>query len=159
MKTIRYWFTFVATLILVLLIISCEKDKNENPRVFTSDISGNWKVISFEDYETSTKTVKTIENTWECCKGDNTANFTMLNSKIGIVEGYNVTNSFHGDFAIDLKGKIFIYNVIWTEVGEPDWGYMFHSIEEAETYEVTNDLLIIYYNQKRNSLTLQRTDK
>ncbi len=159
MKTLRYWFVVVAALILVPLIINCEKDKNENPKVFTSDIAGSWKVISFEDYETSTKTIKTIENTWECCKGDNTANFTMSNSTSGIVKGYNVTNSFHGDFAIDLKGRIFIYNLIWTERGEPEWGYMFHSIEKAETYEVKNNQLIIYNNQKRNSITLQRTNK
>jgi hypothetical protein len=147
----------VAPWMLVLLIISCEEDKKEDPLVFASDISGNWKVVSFEDYQTNTKTYKTVDNTWECCRGDNTANFTMSSSTSGIVDGHNVTNSFHGDFAIDLKGKIFIYNLIWTEVGEPTWGYLFHAVEEAETYEVKDDQLIIYYNQNRNSITLQRT--
>lgn len=159
MKTLQNWFMVIATLILVLSIISCEKDKIEDPLVFTSEISGSWKVISFEDYVTSTKTIKTIDNTWECCKGDNTANFTMSNSTEGIVEGYNVTNTFHGNFVIDLKGRIFIYNVIWTMVGEPEWGNMFHSIQDAERYEIKNDQLIIYYNQNKNSITLQGTDK
>jgi hypothetical protein len=159
MNTLQNSLMKVATLIPMLLIMSCEKDKNEKPAVFTSDISGNWKVISFDDYETSTKTIKTIDNTWECCKGDNTSSFTLSNSASGIVEGYNVTNSFHGNFAIDQRGRIFIYDLIWTMKGEPEWGYMFHSIEAAETYEVKNDKLIIYYNQKRNSITLQRTDE
>ena len=164
MKDLSVITRVLLTLIAALFINSCEKDKVEDPpasgligngKVVTSDIAGSWKVISFEDHETSAKIIKTIDNTWQCCNGDNTVTFIMSNSTSGIIEGFNVTNSFHGNFTIDQNGKIFIHNVIWTERGEPEWGYLFHSIEEAETYEIDDGRLIIFYNQKKNSITLQ----
>jgi len=83
-------------------------------------------------------------------------NFVPSSPIGGIIEGVNVTNSFRGNYAIDQNGNILITNVIWTERGEPEWGYLFHSIEEAENYEIKADRLIIFYNQKKNSITLQR---
>jgi hypothetical protein len=162
MKTSSF-LTKILTLIGAFFINSCEKDMIEHPlasdlngKVVTSDLAGSWKVISFDDYETSTKIIKTIDNTWQCCNGENTVSFIMSNSTSGTIEGFNVTNSFHGNFAIDQKGRIFIYSVIWTERGEPEWGYLFHSLEEAETYEIRGGQLIIFYNQKKNSITLQK---
>ena len=155
MKNSSALLRFLLTLIVTLFIDSCEKDKIEDP--LTSELTGSWKVISFEDYETSTKITKTIDNTWpQFFNLDNTVSFIMSNSTSGVIEGFNVTNSFHGNYVIDQKGMILINNVIWTERGEPEWGYLFHSIEEAESYEIRSDQLIIFYNQKKNSITLQK---
>jgi len=38
------------TVIATIFINSCERDNIENP--LTSDLTGSWKVISFEDCET-----------------------------------------------------------------------------------------------------------
>jgi len=142
--------------IVTLFINSCEKDKNEKP--ITSDLTGSWKVISFEDCATLSKITKTIDNTWpQYNNGDITVDFVMSTLTSGNIGGHNVTNSFHGDFTIDQKGRIFIYNVIWTEIGEPEWGDLFHSIEEAESYEIKGSQLIIFYNQKKNGITFQKS--
>ena len=67
-----------------------------------------------------------------------------------------MTNIFSCDYVIDSKGGIGISNGIWTEINEPEWGRLFHSIALAETYEIKNGQLVILYNQKKNSIILER---
>jgi hypothetical protein len=102
-----------------------------------------------------TKVIKTDTNTWtQFNNGDITVNFIGTSSTIGEISGRNVTNSFSGKFEISSNSKIVVNKLLWTEIGEPTWGQLFHSIESAETYELTGDNLVIYYNQKKNSITL-----
>jgi hypothetical protein len=156
MKNSSVLINVLLVLVVAFFINSCEKDKNEE--TITSNLTGNWTVISFEDYETLAKITKTIDNTWpQFNNGDITVNFTMSTLSSGIIAGHNVTGSFHGNFTIDQKGRIFIYNVIWTAIGVPEWGYLFNFIEKAETYEIRGGQLIIFYNQKKNSITLQKS--
>ena len=138
----------------IIFITACNKDES----AISSDLAGNWKVISFEDYENSTKVTKTNDNTWpQINNGDNTLNFTPSNATSGIGSGRAVTNSFSFDYKIDKKGKISLNGVgITTMMGEPEWGSLFHSISEAESYEIRNGYLIIFYNKKKNSITLER---
>ena len=132
---------------------SCNDDKN----IQTFDFSGDWKVISFIDLKTSEKTTKTEENTWsQFNNGDNTISFTKSDSTKGIVSGKNVTNSFYGEYTTDSNGKISITNAIWTEINEPEWGKLFHSISNAESYEIKNNILTIYYNNKTKCITLEK---
>jgi len=143
----------ILLLITTLFIGGCDKDED----IVTYDLTGDWKVISFEDYATSTKITKTDDITWtQFNAGDNTISFIKSDLTSGVINGINVTNSFSGNYVIDLKGGIVISDGIWTMVNEPQWGRLFHSIVNAETYEIRNGRLIIYYNQKKNSITLER---
>ncbi len=100
---------------------------------------------------------KTSENTWtQYNNGDITVSFTNSSLSNGVASGKNVTNSFSSDYVIDTKGGIVISNGIWTEINEPEWGRLFHAIELAETFEIKNGQLVIFYNQKNNSIILER---
>jgi len=80
----------------------------------------------------------------------------MSKSTFGSIEGFNVTNSFHGNYEINQRGGILINSIIWTEKDEPKWGYLFHTIVKEENYEIRGGQLIIFHNQKKNSITLQK---
>jgi len=143
----------ILLVITTTVLISCNDDEN----IQTFDFSGDWKVISFIDLKTSEKTTKTEENTWSLLNnGDNTISFTKSDSTKGIVSGKNVTNGFYGEYTTDSNGKILITNVIWTKINEPEWGKLFHSISNAESYEIKNNILTIFYNNKMKCITLEK---
>lgn len=153
MKNLSFVPKMILIAIVAIFINACDKDED----VITYDLEGNWKVISFENYESSTKITKTEDNTWtQFNNGDITVNFDGADLTSGIISGRNVTNSFSGDYTVDSKDVISINNVIWTEINEPEWGRLFHSIVNAETFELRNGYLIIFYNEKKNSITFER---
>ncbi len=156
MKNLSYLPKFVLVAIVAFCIIACDKDEIE----VKYDITGDWKVISFEDYENSTVVTKTEDNTWsQFNNGDNTVSFISSNETSGIVSGQNVTNTFSTNYTIDKKGGISFSGGIWTMINEPEWGKLFHSISEAETYEIKNGLLIIFTTNKKKSITLEKMDE
>lgn len=123
-----------------------------------NDLEGQWTVVSFEDYPTSTSIKKTEENTWrDYNNGDISVKFSLNENTLGKISGKNVTNTFEGDFEISLDGKLTTENLNWTEQDEPEWGRMFHNIELAETYELNGSRLIIYYNEGKNGIALERS--
>jgi hypothetical protein len=135
----------------LFLLNSCTKSENLIP----PDLIGNWKVVSFDDNVNLTKVFKSSINTWpDFNNGDNTVNFSKSSSTSGEINGINVTNSFTGNFEISSGNKIVIKDGIWTLINEPEWGTLFRSIALAESYELTGNNLIIFYNQKKNSISL-----
>ncbi len=148
--------TSLKVLILVFtsfLLNSCTKNENLVP----PDLIGNWKVISFDDNVTLTKVFKTGTNTWpDYNNGDNTMNFSKSSSTSGEISGRNVTNTFIGKYEISPDNIIVIKDGIWTLINEPEWGRLFHSIASAEAYELIGDKLVIYYNLKKNSISLEK---
>lgn len=135
------------------LLCSCTKNEN----LILSDLIGDWKVISFDDNVALTKVYKTINTTWpDFNNGDNTVSFSKSSSTSGDISGINVTNSFTAKYEISPNNKIVLKDGIWTKINEPEWGRLFHSISSADTFEVSGDDLIIFYNQKKNSITLER---
>jgi len=153
MKNLSFVTKMISLAIVAIFVNACDKDED----IITYDLTGNWKVISFEDYESSTIITKTEDNTWtQFNNGDITVSFDKTGLTSGIISGRNVTNSFSGDYTVDSKGAISINNVIWTEISEPEWGRLFHSIVNADTFEPRNGSLRIFYNNKKNSITLER---
>jgi hypothetical protein len=149
MKSLKVLFLVLAP----YLLSSCTKNENLIP----SDLIGDWKVISFDDNVALTKVYKTNNNTWpDFNNGDNTISFNKSSSTTGDISGRNVTNTFTAKYEISTDNKIAVKDGIWTEINEPEWGRMFHSISSVETFEVSGDNLIIFYNQKKNSITLGR---
>ena len=142
-------------LIAIVASFICGCDKGED--AITYDLTGDWKVVSFENYETSTTITKIEDNTWsQFNNGDITISFVKTNMSSGEFTGINVANSFSGDYTIDQKGGIDIGNFLTTLINEPEWAKLFHAITDADSYEIKNTYLIIYYNQKKNSITLER---
>jgi hypothetical protein len=87
------------------VISACEKEEAN----LNYDISGDWKVSSYEDYENFTVITKTSINTWkEYNNGDITVSFIKNDSISGIFTGIKVTNSFSGNYNIGSKGMIHI---------------------------------------------------
>jgi hypothetical protein len=43
-----------------------------------------------------------------------------------------------------------------TKINEPEWGNLFDSIAKAEMFEVRNDQLRIFYNQRKKSITFEK---
>ena len=134
------------------LIISCDKDEIE----VKYNLSGDWRVISYEDHETSTVITKTKENTWDQFNnGDVMISFSETGLTSGEISGIKVTNTFSGDYTIDNDGAITISNFYQTLVNEPEWGRLFNSIGNVDGYIVLDNHLILYFNQKKNSITLE----
>lgn len=154
MKNSSLLIRIILLTIVALFINACDKDED----VITYDLTGNWKVISFDNYETSTKVTKTKDNTWtQFNNGDNTVSFIASNPTSGVIYGRNVTNSFSANYTLDKNGNISLSGGIWTMINEPEWGKLFHSISEAESYEIRNGYLIIFYNGKKNSITFEKS--
>jgi len=138
---------------LTFFLGSCDKEEDTT----TYDLEGSWRVVAYVDYTTLTKITKTDDNTWpQINNGDVTVSFTKTDSKNGKFSGTNVTNSIFGTYSIDLKGGVKIESYGGTKINEPEWGRLFHSILNAESYEVKDNLLFFYYNQRRNSIILER---
>ncbi|HNX65635.1 MAG TPA: hypothetical protein PKH02_02060 [Bacteroidales bacterium] len=153
MKSVKFLPKMILLAIVPIAFNACNKNETD----LTYDISGNWKVSAFVNYETSEVITKTEDNTWiESNNGDITVSFMKNSFTGGIIYGVSVTNTFTGDFSIGQRGTIKISNILQTMVGEPEWGRLFDSIDEAETFEVKNGQLVIYYNKGRNAITFDR---
>ena len=140
-------------LAIVLTVMSCSNDELNHDY----NIIGNWRVVSFNNNVTSKKITKTSENTWmDFNNGDITLGFLNPDDTKGIVYGRCVTNAFSGYYSIEYKGKIKMENFISTMINEPEWGRLFHVIEYVDEYVIEKDMLIMYYNNKKHSIVLER---
>jgi hypothetical protein len=150
MKNLAYLPKMVLIAITAFCLSACGKDKID----VVYDITGDWKVAS---YKTSTVITKTEKNTWnQFNNGDVTVSFTETDITSGEISGIKVTNSFKGEYTIRNNGEISISNLGQTLINEPEWGRLFDSISNAESYEIKNNHLIIYYNQRKNNITLEK---
>ena len=151
MKTLSKWIG-ISLIFTVFLLSSCSKEETTN-----NELDGNWVVVSFEDYPTSTSITKTEENTWyDYNNGDITVNLSFSENGSGMINGKNVTNTFKGDFEVQSDKQLTTDNFAWTNVAEPEWGQLFHVILLAESYEIVDHQLVIYYNNKENAIVLER---
>jgi hypothetical protein len=153
MKNLSYLPKTILISIVALFINACDNDEID----VKYDITGDWKVIYFENFETSTVITKTEKNTWsQFNNGDNTVSFIPSNETSGIVSGRNVTNTFNANYTIDQHGRITLSGGLWTMINEPEWGRLFHWICDAESYEIKNGLLIIFTTNKKKSMALEK---
>lgn len=141
-------------MLTMFIINSCSK----NDDGISYDLTGDWKVVSFREYRPSIKITKSEDNTWlDVNNGDITVNFTAPDDcGKGVISGINVTNVFFGNYMITKNGEITIGPITTTFIGEPEWAQLFHSIGAAENYDIRNSNLIIYYNNRKSSITLTR---
>ena len=150
MKNLPYVPKIVLIAIVAFCISACDKDEIN----IEYDVTGDWKVVS---YKTSKVIIKTEDNSWsQFNNGDVTVSFIATDLYSGEISGIKVTNSFYGEYTIGNNGAISISPLGQTLINEPEWGRLFDSISNAESYEIINNRLIIYYNQSKNNITLEK---
>ena len=142
--------------VLIIMVTFCLSACDQSGVELDDDLAGDWKVVS---YKTSRVITKSEQNTWsQYNNGDVTVSFSEPEQSSGTISGIKVTNSFGGAYSIDGKGGIMISNLYQTFINEPEWGLLLDSITKAESYEIRNNQLIIYYNQRKNNITLVRVN-
>lgn len=137
---------------ILFITASCEKDRiNENFQDNTSisNIDGKWKVVSYEDYEKSSKTVKTDVDSWNGLD----VILTFANDSI---HGYCTTNYMTGKYSLSGR-NIHIISYQGTKIGQPEWGNMWSKIiYDLESFQVNAHQLRLYYDGAEKSVTLSR---
>jgi len=133
-----------------IFTVSCDKEKiDENFMDDTSipNINGKWKVVSYEDFEKNSITVKTDVDSWN---GMNVI-LTFANDSLW---GYCTTNAMTGKYS--LSGRdIHIISYGGTKIGQPEWGNMFIKvIYDIESYAINDHKLRLYYDDSRKSVTM-----
>lgn len=143
---------FSIFLCVFIFSISCDKEKinenfQDNPSI--PNINGKWKVVSYEDFEKSTITVKTDVDSWNGLD-------VILTFADDSIWGYCTTNNMTGKY--NLSGRnIHIITYGGTKIAQPEWGNMFTKvIYDLESFEVNEHQLRFFYDDSQKSVTLSR---
>jgi hypothetical protein len=140
------------TVILCIFIFSISCDKDHINKDFQDDsgitnINGRWKVVSYEDYEKDTKTVKTDVDSWNGLD-------VILTFADDSIWGYCTTNTMKGKYILSGR-NIYIITYGGTKIAQPEWGNMFTKvIYDLESFEVNEHQLRFYYDNSEKSVTL-----
>jgi hypothetical protein len=135
---------------IFIVTVSCDKDRiNENFRDDPSilNINGKWKVVSYEDFEKGSVTVKNDVDSWNGMD-------VILTFADSTFYGQNTANIVSGKYT--LAGRyIDIISYGGTKIGQPVWGSMFSDIVyQLRTFEINEHQLRFYYNDSEKSVTL-----
>jgi hypothetical protein len=143
---------FAVILSILIFGIGCDKEKiDENFQDDSSvqNINGKWKVVSYEDFEKGTKTVKTDVDSWNGMD-------VIMNFSNDSLWGYCTTNIMTGRYK--LYGRnIHILTYGGTKIGQPEWGNMWSGIiYDLESFAVNAHQLRLYYDDSEKSVTLKK---
>jgi hypothetical protein len=141
---------FTAILCIFMFTVSCDKERiNENFQDDSSiqNINGKWKVVSYEDFEKGTITVKTDVDSWNGLD----VILTFANDSLW---GYCTTNSMTGKYSLSGR-NIHVITYGGTKIAQPAWGDMFSKIiYDVETFGINEHQLRLYYDDSQKSVTL-----
>jgi hypothetical protein len=141
-------------IIISLLVFNFGCDKEKADQNFQDDssiqnINGKWKVVSYEDFEKESKTVKTDVDSW------NGMDVIMTFSNDSIW-GYCTTNIMTGKYVLNGR-NIHILTYGGTKIGQPEWGNLWSkNIYDFESFSVNKSQLRFYYDDSGKSVTLSR---
>ncbi len=136
---------------IILLVSGCEKagmnlNFDDDPSI--PDISGTWVVVSYEDYANNTVTRKADVDSWNGMD-------VRLTFTTDSLYGRNTTNSVSGNFTLSDR-TINVIRYGGTKIGQPEWGNMFSDVvHHLETFKINEYHLRFFYNNSRNSVTLE----
>ena len=141
-----------AVLCIFIFNASCDKDKiNESFQDDSSikNIDGKWKVISYENYEKASITVKTDVDSWNGMD-------VILAFATDSLYGYCTSNTIFGKY--NLAGRYFsIISYGGTKIGQPEWGNLFSdAIYQLRSFKINKNQLRFYYDNEEKSITLSR---
>jgi hypothetical protein len=147
------------TIISGLALMQCANNDSYDINQFVDNksiqtLNGTWKVISFEDHALKSIELPNQEN----LRGTEikiTFNDTKTPHEIN---GLNTTNSISGEFDYTPTRKFKIKRLGTTFVAEPAWGTKFSKAIFSNDIEfiINNKRLRVYYNQRVNSMTLEK---
>jgi hypothetical protein len=141
---------FAVILFSFIVAGSCDKDRiNENFQDDTSiqNINGKWKVVSYEDFEKASVTVKSDVDSWNGLD----VILTFTNDSLW---GYCTTNSISGSY--NIAGRYFsMTSYGGTKIGQPAWGDMFTDvIYRLRSFKINAHQLRFYFDDSEKSVTL-----
>ena len=164
--------TIIIFQVLFIMLSSCYKEKehdNTNPptsdlkisllQTFIDDstitnINGTWKVFSYEDYINDSVTLGSDVPHWLIPCNQEVV-ITFLDDSIS---GHNTSNEVFGNYVLQ-KRNIKVIGYGGTKVGQPIWGNMFEDvIYKIDSFAINNLKLRFYYNNSKNSLTLEKSN-
>jgi hypothetical protein len=143
---------FTVFLSIFIFTVSCDKERinenfQDNPSI--SNIDGKWKVVSYEDFEKGTITVKTDVDSWNGLD-------VILTFAGDSIWGYCTTNNMTGKYSLSGR-NIHIISYGGTKIAQPAWGDMFSKIiYDLESFEVNEHQLRFFYDDSQKSVTLSR---
>jgi hypothetical protein len=135
---------------IFIVSVGCDKDRinanfQDDPSIM--NINGKWKVVSYEDYEKASITVKNDVDSWNGMD----VILTFANDSLW---GYCTTNSMTGKYSLSGR-NIHIITYGGTKINQPEWGNMFSKIVyDLEFYEINEHQLRFYYDDSEKSVTL-----
>jgi hypothetical protein len=140
----------VVILSIFTVSVCCDKDQiNENFQDDMSilDINGRWKVVSYEDYEKASITVKNDVDSWNGMD-------VILTFANDTLYGQCTSNTVSGKYS--LAGRyISILNYGGTKISQPAWGNMFSDIVyQLRSFKINEHQLRFYYDHSEKSVTL-----
>jgi hypothetical protein len=128
--------------------LSCTSD------TFDNSLNGSWTVFSFDNLTTGTTEFRTQENSWNKeikVKFDDTGNPKTIS-------GTNITNHIFGEFNYDGKIHFTVSNLGSTDANQPRWAdeFLIAILDQNLTFKITNDRLLIFYDNNSKRVTLKR---
>ena len=140
----------IVILSIFLFTTSCDKDhinSNFYDDESIQNINGKWKVVSYEDFEKESVTVKTDVDSWNGMD----VILTFANDSLW---GYCTSNSISGKYSLSGR-NIHIKSYGGTKISQPEWGNMFTRIVyDLESFEINEHQLRLYYDDAEKSVTL-----
>jgi hypothetical protein len=139
-------------MVIILTTVSCEKDKfnkdfTDNQSI--QNLSGTWKIVSYEDLDKNTEIFKSDVDSWNGLD-------VILTFTLDSLYGRNTTNTVYGNFTITDR-NIHILTYGGTKIMQPEWGSLFSSVVyNLESFKVNQNQLRFFYNKGKNSITLDR---
>jgi hypothetical protein len=137
---------------ILIIAVSCDKEKVNKD--FQDDesiqnINGKWKIVSYEDYEKSSITVKNDVDSWNGMD-------VIITFASDSLYGYCTTNYMTGKYSLSGR-NIHIISYGGTKIGQPEWGNMFLKVVyDLESFEVNKHQLRFYYDDSEKSVTFNR---
>lgn len=132
--------------------LSCERDTVNKDFIDDSsvqNINGTWIVVSYEDYSKNSVTYKNDVDSWNGLD-------VVLKYMNDSMCGRNTTNSVFGHYHL-ADSSISVTSYGGSKVGQPEWGNMFSdNVFTLESFKVNSTQLRFYYNDNKNSVTLNR---
>src|SRR4051794_19705320 len=112
------------------LFFSCSQHEPLQP--MSSDLAGEWKMVSVVDIPTSA-----IDTKASGIPGDVKITFAFVNVTTGTIQGNTPSNSLSANFMIGQNQMLSIPAVSATKVMESSWGFLFMDhITQAAHYTV-----------------------
>jgi hypothetical protein len=118
----------------------------------THPLSGEWQLLHYENLADGSRYVKP-----DHVPGDVVLAFATKGRK-GNFEGHTVINPLEGKYELGEGNRINVSEIAGNLQRDPDWAHIFwDAFESASSYQLSGDLLEVYYEEDQRLMVFQRT--